>query len=491
MATRTLPGRRQRTERRSLTGSVTSRNGGKGAVISAGGGRVQAVEPWQVRGWMAFDAVAEMAFGFNFMAETIGRIDPQIGVKTPQGIEPIGDGAGKLPPDVLGAAQQALDELRVGDDGLGGLIERLALNKYVAGQYWLVPPQNPGINPWTVHSVLEARAMPALQDRVTGAYVGPGGAQITFEDGSQRTVVNAIKVHKPHPARAYLATGPLRAMLDVAEECEMLVRQIKAVAMSKLINGLFIIPTELQILDGDGQPLDFGEELDLAFKAAILDHGSTESVTPLIARCPAELMKTWQYVTFEKGIDDGIIARLDNSVARLANGMPMPAEIILGLGTTTHWNAREIDENLYKGFVGPEGDWHYTRILSKVIRPRVMQLLGSVDDPWAPGAMNDLIIPGDVANIACWWDEGALIAHPDKSNQALALYGNAFRPNFGISGQGVREMTDIPEHFAPTPEEIEARLSQAERLNIRITEAGTAPAGTELPLDTTDTTGAP
>jgi hypothetical protein len=226
--------------------------------------------------------------------------------------------------------------------------------------------------------------------------------------------------------------------------------------------------------------LDFGEELDYSFAVAIQDHGSTESVKPIIARCPMEQMAKWQYITFEKGVDESIIARMDNGIHRIANGMPMPAEIITGMGTTTHWNAREIDESLYKSFVGPEGDWHYTRLLSKVIRPRMMQLLGLVDDPWAPGAMNDMIIPPDVARTAIWWDEGALVAHPDKSTQAIALYGTAKDPVMAISGKGVREMCGIPEHFAPTPQEVAERTATAQAVQVKETLAGTAPAGETL-----------
>jgi hypothetical protein len=451
------------------------------------GARGQAAEPWQIRGWAVYDGVPELAFGFNFMAELLGRIEPQIGVMTPEGVEPIGDGGGSLPADVLAAAQMALDELRVGEDGLGGLIERAALNKYVAGDYWLVPPANPSKEPWTVHSVLEAQALPRAQDRATGAYLGPGGARVTFEDGSARAVVNAQRIHKPHPAKAYLATGPLRALLDVAEELEMLIQQIKSFAQSKIVNKLLVIPSELQILDTNGQPLDFGEELDFAFKMAIQDHGSTDSVSPVIARCPGDQMAKWQLISFDKGADDSIVARMDSGVNRLGNGLPMPAEFITGMGTTTHWNAREVTEDLYRSFVGPEGDWHYTKLRNRVIIPRVMQILGYVEDPFMPGAMRGVDIPSDVANIAIWWDEGKLIAHPDRSAQAMALYGTAKVPTFGISGRGVREMSGVPEHFAPEPDEIEARLSQAERLNMRVTlQAG--PDG-ELPLDTTDTTG--
>ena len=130
-------------------------------------------------------------------------------------------------------------------------------------------------------------------------------------------------------------------------------------AKSRLANaGILAVAAELDFAPPDGMNTDdpnvdaFGARLNQAMEAAIRDPNSAAAVRPIVTRVPAEMIKDSSWMKHLKLHDDTETyaedARIDKIIGRIATGLDMPREILLGMTDANHWCVDENTEALCK-----------------------------------------------------------------------------------------------------------------------------------------------
>ena len=193
---------------------------------------------------------------------------------------------------------------------------------------------HPGRLVWSVHSSSEL--------------VGSQAGQYQLTDGvTPRKVDDANEIlarsWTPHPKLAALADAPVRALLPVLRELVQMTKYVGAQIDSKLASGggLLLVTQDVEILNKDGEKVDFATELTEYMMTAIEDRSSAESLAPLVASVPriegVALSDLIHLQTFSETLDPHMHERRAEAIRRIALGMDSDPGVLDGMGTSNHW----------------------------------------------------------------------------------------------------------------------------------------------------------
>ena len=117
---------------------------------------------WQSESWEYYDAIGEIKYAFNLVANVVSRIRLYAAVVEDPAETPVSvKSATNLDPDLADAAERALSALDSSLGGQAGLLRDAALNLSVAGECYLVQvPASLSANTletWDIRSVDEVR----------------------------------------------------------------------------------------------------------------------------------------------------------------------------------------------------------------------------------------------------------------------------------------------------------------------------------------------
>ncbi|WP_375483301.1 hypothetical protein [uncultured Jatrophihabitans sp.] len=304
--------------------------------------------PWQNEAWDHYDSCPELHRAVTDMAEAFSRavmivvdVDPQSGE------------LGQDPTDnpTAGAIGAAMFGGRVGQ----AQAQRAAAQHLtVPGEYYVLASEGADIDddPWQTLSAAEVSK--------TGSTI-----QVTRLDTTRRTLQPGellFRVWQPHPRWRWQADSPSRAALDPLREIAGLSAQIMASIRSRLATaGVWLLPQSAQLppdrdetgaeIPGTGGGADaWLRKIATAMVTAISDPQSPAALAPIIAMIPDELLdKIKDPFQFVRDVITEAQTLRDAAVRRLAIGMDMPPERLLGIGTTNHWSAWNLDESFVKG----------------------------------------------------------------------------------------------------------------------------------------------
>lgn len=256
----------------------------------------------------------------------------------------------------------------------------------------------------------------------------------------------AYRMWTSHPRLSGEADSPMRAALDVAEELIVLTQAVRATAVSRTTNGVLFLPLEgapppAEVLgdeDPESDPFmsDFVEHLIAQKENA----GTAEAAAPYVVWMAAELIQ--QGVRYERIHDtanDYAERELrKEAVERLAHGLDFPPEVLQGLGSTNHWAAMQILQDMWRSHgIGAADQWVHDLNLA-YYRPALLE--AGVD------RADSIVIAYDASKIE---------QKVDRSEDAdKALDRGA------IGYQGYRILKGIPEKWAATDDD----LAQMERV---------------------------
>ena len=249
---------------------------------------------------------------------------------------------------------------------------------------------------------------------------------------------------KPSPIDPLLPDAPVAGVLDALSEIEQLSALSKAQTRSRLQTvGLLGVASELSISSGDmphsapdsavaQDTDDFAEML----KDAISKPMEEAYATPILIRAPAEMLADggWaSWLQMSHAYDELLSSRLDKAIQRLAWGLPMPTEVLLGMSASNRAVAFQIEEAGYKEHVEPFAlatGQVYASALSRVLDLPETSVVKFVPDPTA------------------------LLARQHSVEDAITAW------NMGlVSSKWVRSVLGIPEEFAPTEEDLRLLLA--------------------------------
>jgi hypothetical protein len=413
--------------------------------------RLFAYESWQTEAWGFFDNLGELHYAVgDWLANAMSRVRLTAAEQVPGGDEP--------QPLDDGPAADLVEQLGGGIAGRAAILKSLAVQLSIPGEGWLVAERDDPRIPvaqadWSVKSTEEIRPR-----RGQG-----GGYEVRVDDSAWRTLGPEslpVRVWDPHPRWSWKADSPARAAIPIMRTIDLLKRRIIATLVSRLaMNGILLIPQDGTIT----VPAPYQDAadpfvemlLDIAGKNIREPGGATASI-PIPVKFPSEFIEKWKHLTFGDGLDEHLINEREKELGRLATSLNMPAEVLKGLGETSHWNAWMIDEAGIKLHISP------------VCETAVGGITTGYLVPMLKSAGADLVGPNG-GRIVVWYDTSELTARPDKSEKVQVAYDRV-----EVSGTALRRESGLDESDKPTAEE------ERRQLLISLVKAGSAEAYTAL-----------
>lgn len=339
---------------------------------------------------------------------------------------------------------------------------------FLNGEGFLTVSVENDMEAWEFLSVSELRL------NSTGGYVrfrAPGVApedlagagDDMFEPADGETVV--YRMWRRHPEYSWLADAPIRGVLELFEELQLLQLAVRARAKSRAVQaGIVYVPNELDLNGADGvndeDPAQdpFMDLLIRTMTTAIQNPGSAAAVAPIVVRGPAEfaesLRKIDLYDMTESYPETGLRSEI---IKRIATGLDMPPELLLGMTDANHWTAWQIDDQTWSAHLQPVAQQMCDDFTSAYLRPAARE---EGIDSWA-----SLVVGYDAADV---------INHPDRAKDAMSVYDRG-----GLSRATLREVTGFGDDDAPSEEEHQEWLAVQFRdpLSLPETDGGGSPAG--------------
>lgn len=229
-------------------------------------------------------------------------------------------------------------------------------NLFVAGELWYIAEQKAGAETWSCVSMIDAK----LKDRVKAAGLGVRGLW-------------------PHPADSTSPDAPLFGVLGILDDMLWLTRLERSQSANRVgMRGIVGVSDELKIAGPNGgESENFYADFEAALTRPMDD---PEDVGPVILRGATSLVKpegdgmaglSWLIPEFP--YDERIDERLAKAVQRLAYGLPIPPELLLGMQAQSRATAFQVEEAGYRAHVEPAA-W----IVAQVPQDALAQVLPDV-----------------------------------------------------------------------------------------------------------------
>lgn len=449
---------------------MVSAPGGTGAVN--GRGTLRRAEAWQQTAFSMFDRLGEVHAAFSLFGNGLSKVRmfpawryaaDQPPVPLDEALE-LEDVALRPPAGLVADALSAWEALEASQSGLSrqggvaGLLSEHGLHLGMVGESLLWGRTVDGQETWEALSVSEVVQRQGRHEVIRhpaqrkGEPVGPDDF--------------LLRIWRPHPQYSDLASSSLRPLLDEAELLLLLQAGDLAIARSRVVNsGLLYMDNTLDFGGDAGdptgeEPSSFVQEMVAEGIAGITDPASPSAVFPLVVTGSGPLGDRITHVAMPRPLDEVSMRKAEWAVRRLAMGVDLPAELMLGMSDVNHWTAWQVDEATWKVHLEPT-----VMIIDEAyghgyLRPRVAAL-----DVWDPALLSRLTV---------WHDGTAVIVPPDRSTDAHRAYAE-----FALSTDAYLTALGFNEADRPDDDELARRLLiKAAIVLAQVT--GTAPSAEDL-----------
>jgi hypothetical protein len=436
--------------RRALT-AASQPVGDSGPQLKAANGALgSGTASWQAEAWHFARTIGELHFFVGWKAGSCSRcrligseVDPETGLPT-----------GSLPDTAEGKrVAEYVRAIADGPLGQADMQRRLVQHLSVPGETWLAVlhrgrtyADGTPKSEWFVLNKSEWRTK-------TGNKI-----EISLPDKTKhdfvRGVDSLVRIWNPDAEDASLPDSSVRGVLDPCREIERTGKKIKQAAKSRLVgNGVLFLPAEMSLpspksptAEGQtpvpGAPVPIavtgvnatetlGELLYQQGVAAIEDEDSQAAFLPLLATVPGDKLEKIQHIKFGNDVtDDEIKIRID-SVTRLAMGLDVSPERLLGFGNSNHWSAWQIGDDDVQLHISPVMSLICQAIYREIIRPL-------------------LVLEGiDADKYVLWFDPSQLTADPDLTDEATqakdrgTLRNEVYNQKMGLPDDGGYDLTTM------------------------------------------------
>lgn len=390
-------------------------------------------DEWQHRAWHMLDMVGELRYFVGWLSASCSRVKLIASELDDEGLP-----TGECEDDNVKEIVKAIAGGRLGQ---AQYIRRGAECLAVAGEFYTaivmgLPEDIFGAGTWFALSRDELKTKGKI-------------ASIEMPDGTWRDLNfgagdSLFRTWRSHPRRASKPDSPVRSCLDPLDEIVRTTKTISNASKSRLIgNGIVLVPHEMSLptqatpvsagKPGDAVPPIIGQPAvqqlqELLFQVAQTaydDEDSMAALIPIFAGVPGDQVKNISHVKFDNEVTQLAIQTRNDAIARLAMGLDVSPERLLGLGANTnHWSAWQIGDTDVQLHIAP-----VMELICQFITKDIMRTVF---------ARNGI----DPTKYVLWYDTGGLTSDPDKSDQATnafdrgAITAEAYREflNLGDSG---------------------------------------------------------
>jgi hypothetical protein len=394
-------------------------------------GRGVAVDQsWQQRAWAFYDTCPEVRFAATWISNAMSAARLFAGRRAADGtIEAAPDGH---------KATELVTGIAGGPEGQAQLLKEFGSHLVVPGEGWIVI--RPSVDQsgavageeWLVLSVSEV----AQQGNRLVAEIDGEQVDIPPHDpdaAPDPAAPVAIRVWEPHPRRHLEADSPVRSSLGLLEELQLLNAAVAAIARSRLTGrGVLFVPKGARFpttSTEEGGEDDLLEVFMTVAETAIKEPESAAATVPIILELPADVIDKVHRVTFESEFDQLAVTLRKEAIVRFANGLEIPAEVLLGMGSANHWSAWALQAEAIR--LG--------------IEPRLATVCHALTTQWLRPLLEETGVP-DAGEWLVWYDTSPLRVRANRSQTALELYDRN-----AISAEALRRETGFDDADAPAP----------------------------------------
>lgn len=405
-------------------------------------------EGWQSTAWDLYDKIPELRAAAMITGRAMGQCRLVL-ARVAHENEPVPLDVGTVEepgPDANHPAVRLLARFAGGMGGQTALLETVGEHLTVAGESVLVGKVDPTTaDPADPFQRMQAYSSDQVrkQGRNIGIQVGESSQQtrtVNMDDG-----YTAIRVWRPHPRFSWRADSAAHASLSVLQQIALYDARIRATSVSRLSGaGLLVVDedatlpvsTAVQEPGYDGTLDPFLMLLMDVMSMAMRDQDSAAARVPLMIRAknPKEAI---HHLSFETPFDDKILDLRAADLDRFATAVDMPAEVLKGVGSTTHWTGALITEEWKKSYL-PE-------------------LMGFICDALTSGWLNQALAAagyGDRPNdVLVWYDDSSVRTRENTGPEAQAAYDRA-----EISADAYRRALGFNPGDAPTGDDLRIQL---------------------------------
>lgn len=404
------------------------------------------IQPWQVRAFTYYDTIPEIKYASLFYSRGLAPLRLYAAERDDEGhVEPTEN-------------QEAIAQLaRIQDPGGGGregLLSAYGKLMFIVGEGLLFCSRERGDDGDDAEGMEMWEMLSTDELRVTGTgytrYKAPAMLAEEYmepKDSDYEPVGDseaiAYRLWKKHPRFSFLADATMQGVLDICEEIYILTMAVRARARSRLagpgillVNGRYI-PAPNEAAPGEDPQADpFMDDLIKNFTAGLANTGSASTQVPHVIRVDVpdgkldDVMKHIQVIDpMQFYPETGLRYEL---IRRLAVGLDMPPEALLGAGDLNHWTSWQIDEQSWKSHLQPIANQLVYDLTAAYFQPSLRE-----------------------AGVADWqkyviaYDATAVINHPDRSKDAKDAHDRGV-----LSDVSLLEALGFSEDDLPSEEEM-------------------------------------
>lgn len=322
-------------------------------------------QKWQNEAWRYNDTLGEVNFAHRYIGNMLSRLrlypawkaDPQ---SDPVPMDP-NEKPDDAPPDweqMCEAAQLELARLAGSFGSFGHLLGPAGWNVALVGECYLVAlpdPDEPEGERFEILSIDELHVVDAER----------GDLRIRQDESDREgEPIDAgqffMRIWRRHPRWRNRADAPMASLLEICEELQLLGQAIRASARSRLNAGILKLPSQLFFgpssattgsSDGSAEP--FMNDLETALSTPIIDPDAPTANVPLLLRGDKDALAGVEHLLLARPIEEQQLKERQELRTRLATGLDLPNEILLGMTDANHWTAWQVDEQTYKAHLEP------------------------------------------------------------------------------------------------------------------------------------------
>jgi hypothetical protein len=388
-------------------------------------------QDWQREAWRHYDICGELRFAAGRHAAALSQCRLYVAEVDERG------GPGK---EVDDNAIQGLAETMFG--GPAAKVEAMrtiGVDFYVGGECYVVAEgaTNPKSDVWYVVTANQIKKT-GSQYKIKRPQTQGGG---TAELQPKRDLL--LRAWTPHPRDQDLADSPARSVLPILREIERLSQLLMSQIDSRLISaGLLLFPAGTSFPKPNGEPGTLSDLMSMVLEVAraqLSGAGTAAGLVPIMAEVPQDASQKPEHLTFDTPLQAELEKKLEQAIRRLALGLDMDPNELLGMGSSNHWGAWQIDESSVKLFIQP--------------------VLGRICDALTQGylipALRSLGVK-EPEKYTLWYDTSPLTVRPNRFEDAGILYDKGL-----IDGDEYRRAGNFSDDNKPDDDELAVQRAWA------------------------------